>query len=174
MVEMLDEVGLTTKVPSKTLHLLESLIPLSSDRQGFKRSSLTSLPALLTEELKELSQMFNLRVQEAKKSRLLEREQALLPEGWEIRVTNTSRAYYVDHNTKTTTWDSPIDKLTDRPKNKFSTGPEIKQRKKEKNKCMMKEDAKDLAGYQMCLNTFKAALAKHELHSEEESTSERR
>ncbi|CDK27351.1 unnamed protein product [Kuraishia capsulata CBS 1993] len=30
-----------------------------------------------------------------------------LPSGWEMRLTNTSRVYFVDHNTKTTTWDDP-------------------------------------------------------------------
>ncbi|GAA5877402.1 hypothetical protein JCM3774_003587 [Rhodotorula dairenensis] len=30
-----------------------------------------------------------------------------LPSGWERRVTPTGRPYFVDHNTKTTTWDDP-------------------------------------------------------------------
>lgn len=30
-----------------------------------------------------------------------------LPAGWEMRLTATARVYYVDHNTKTTTWDDP-------------------------------------------------------------------
>ncbi|KAI9294615.1 HECT-domain-containing protein [Neoconidiobolus thromboides FSU 785] len=30
-----------------------------------------------------------------------------LPSGWEMRLTSTSRVYFVDHNTKTTTWDDP-------------------------------------------------------------------
>ena len=30
-----------------------------------------------------------------------------LPSGWEMRLTSTSRIYFVDHNTKTTTWDDP-------------------------------------------------------------------
>jgi len=30
-----------------------------------------------------------------------------LPSGWEMRLTNTARVYFVDHNTKTTTWDDP-------------------------------------------------------------------
>ncbi|KAI9028089.1 hypothetical protein CLU79DRAFT_737674 [Phycomyces nitens] len=30
-----------------------------------------------------------------------------LPSGWEMRLTNTGRVYFVDHNTKTTTWDDP-------------------------------------------------------------------
>jgi len=30
-----------------------------------------------------------------------------LPSGWEIRFTPTARVYFVDHNTKTTTWDDP-------------------------------------------------------------------
>lgn len=34
-----------------------------------------------------------------------------LPSGWEMRLTSTARVYFVDHNTKTTTWDgndSPV------------------------------------------------------------------
>ncbi|KAK0523250.1 hypothetical protein OC834_003529 [Tilletia horrida] len=30
-----------------------------------------------------------------------------LPSGWEMRLTATARVYFVDHNTKTTTWDDP-------------------------------------------------------------------
>ncbi|KAI9326056.1 ubiquitin-protein ligase [Zopfochytrium polystomum] len=30
-----------------------------------------------------------------------------LPSGWEMRVTNTNRIYFVDHNSKITTWDDP-------------------------------------------------------------------
>ena len=30
-----------------------------------------------------------------------------LPSGWEMRLTHTGRVYFVDHNTKTTTWDDP-------------------------------------------------------------------
>ncbi|SAM01374.1 hypothetical protein [Absidia glauca] len=31
-----------------------------------------------------------------------------LPSGWEMRLTSTGRVYFVDHNTKTTTWDEHI------------------------------------------------------------------
>ncbi|KAI9329015.1 hypothetical protein DFJ73DRAFT_790954 [Zopfochytrium polystomum] len=30
-----------------------------------------------------------------------------LPSGWEMRVTNANRIYFVDHNSKITTWDDP-------------------------------------------------------------------
>ncbi|EJU05358.1 HECT-domain-containing protein [Dacryopinax primogenitus] len=30
-----------------------------------------------------------------------------LPSGWEMRLTASNRIYFVDHNTKTTTWDDP-------------------------------------------------------------------
>ena len=30
-----------------------------------------------------------------------------LPSGWEMRLTNAARLYFVDHNTKTATWDDP-------------------------------------------------------------------
>ncbi|RKP10065.1 E3 ubiquitin-protein ligase RSP5 [Thamnocephalis sphaerospora] len=30
-----------------------------------------------------------------------------LPAGWEMRLTSNARVYFVDHNTKTTTWDDP-------------------------------------------------------------------
>ncbi|KAF7361252.1 E3 ubiquitin-protein ligase [Mycena sanguinolenta] len=33
-----------------------------------------------------------------------------LPAGWEMRYTPTSRVYFVDHNTKMTTWDDPRDR----------------------------------------------------------------
>ena len=31
----------------------------------------------------------------------------LLPAGWDMRLTPTGRMYFIDHNTKTTTWDDP-------------------------------------------------------------------
>ncbi|OBZ68497.1 putative E3 ubiquitin-protein ligase hulA [Grifola frondosa] len=31
----------------------------------------------------------------------------LLPDGWEMRITNDNKVYYVDHNTCTTTWEDP-------------------------------------------------------------------
>ena len=31
----------------------------------------------------------------------------LLPEGWEMRLTSTSRRHFLDHNTRTVTWDDP-------------------------------------------------------------------
>jgi E3 ubiquitin-protein ligase NEDD4 len=38
-----------------------------------------------------------------------QRLQALgpLPSGWEMRMTNTGKLYFVDHNAKITTWDDP-------------------------------------------------------------------
>jgi len=30
-----------------------------------------------------------------------------LPSGWEMRLTSTGRVYFVDHNTRTTSWDDP-------------------------------------------------------------------
>ncbi|KAF5382743.1 hypothetical protein D9615_002877 [Tricholomella constricta] len=30
-----------------------------------------------------------------------------LPSGWEMRLTSTDRVYFVDHNTRTTSWDDP-------------------------------------------------------------------
>jgi E3 ubiquitin-protein ligase NEDD4 len=30
-----------------------------------------------------------------------------LPSGWEMRMTSAGRVYFVDHNTKITTWDDP-------------------------------------------------------------------
>lgn len=34
-----------------------------------------------------------------------------LPSGWEMRLTSTGRVYFVDHNTKTTTWDGKYTRL---------------------------------------------------------------
>jgi E3 ubiquitin-protein ligase NEDD4 len=36
-----------------------------------------------------------------------EDQQGRLPPGWERRVDNLGRTYYVDHNTRTTTWTRP-------------------------------------------------------------------
>ena len=35
-----------------------------------------------------------------------------LPHGWEMRKSKDGRKYYVDHNTKTTTWDHPLSART--------------------------------------------------------------
>ena len=34
-------------------------------------------------------------------------EQGYLPEGWECRVSEHGKIYYVDHNTRTTSWNRP-------------------------------------------------------------------
>ena len=36
-----------------------------------------------------------------------EDQQGRLPAGWERRVDNLGRTYYVDHNSRTTTWNRP-------------------------------------------------------------------
>ena len=38
---------------------------------------------------------------------LTQDEQGALPPGWEIRIDNLGRKYYVDHNTRSTTWTRP-------------------------------------------------------------------
>lgn len=45
-----------------------------------------------------------------------------LPSGWEMRLTSNSRVYFVDHNTRTTTWDDP--RL---PSNLDSNAPQYKR-----------------------------------------------
>ena len=40
-------------------------------------------------------------------SLLLTVQDSDLPEGWESRMTKDGRRFYVDHNTRTTTWDHP-------------------------------------------------------------------
>lgn len=45
-----------------------------------------------------------------------------LPSGWEMRLTSTGRVYFVDHNTRTTTWDDP--RL---PSNLDSNAPQYKR-----------------------------------------------
>lgn len=36
-----------------------------------------------------------------------------LPSGWEMRLTSTGRVYFVDHNTRTTSWDDPRVPISD-------------------------------------------------------------
>lgn len=48
-----------------------------------------------------------------------------LPSGWEMRLTTTNKAYFVDHNTKTTTWDDP------RMPSTLSADPSIPQYKRD-------------------------------------------
>jgi E3 ubiquitin-protein ligase NEDD4 len=45
-----------------------------------------------------------------------------LPSGWEMRLTSTGRVYFVDHNTKTTTWDDPRE-----PSNVDGNAPQYKR-----------------------------------------------
>eukprot|EP00049_Salpingoeca_infusionum_P025616 m.20709 g.20709 ORF g.20709 m.20709 type:complete len:835 (-) comp8195_c0_seq1:206-2710(-) len=39
-------------------------------------------------------------------------DQGPLPEGWEVRTDERGRPYYVDHNTRTTTWHRPFTSMT--------------------------------------------------------------
>nr|7LP5_A Chain A, Angiomotin,E3 ubiquitin-protein ligase NEDD4-like [Homo sapiens] len=33
--------------------------------------------------------------------------QSFLPPGWEMRIAPNGRPFFIDHNTKTTTWEDP-------------------------------------------------------------------
>jgi len=44
---------------------------------------------------------------QASSASTFEDQQGRLPPGWERRVDNLGRTYYVDHNTRTTTWTRP-------------------------------------------------------------------
>ncbi|XP_066491064.1 E3 ubiquitin-protein ligase NEDD4 isoform X2 [Tiliqua scincoides] len=52
-----------------------------------------------------------------------EMDQRLLPEGWEVRNAPNGRPFFIDHNTKTTTWDDPRVKVPALMKRKISLGP---------------------------------------------------
>lgn len=43
-----------------------------------------------------------------------------LPSGWEVRKTNLGKRYFVNHNTKETTWDDP--RVSDVPELKVNVG----------------------------------------------------
>ncbi|KAF8334173.1 ubiquitin-protein ligase, partial [Cantharellus anzutake] len=53
-----------------------------------------------------------------------EGQHALLPPGWERRVDPLGHAYYVDHNTRTTTWDRPSNSQTANTQAQTTTGSE--------------------------------------------------
>jgi hypothetical protein len=38
-------------------------------------------------------------------------EQGFLPKGWEVRHAPNGRPFFIDHNTKTTTWVTPVPQL---------------------------------------------------------------
>jgi hypothetical protein len=42
-----------------------------------------------------------------------DREGRMLPRGWERRKDALGRTYYVDHNTKTTSWNRPVSPSTE-------------------------------------------------------------
>ncbi|KAJ6664254.1 hypothetical protein lerEdw1_008473 [Lerista edwardsae] len=52
-----------------------------------------------------------------------EMDQGLLPEGWEVRNAPNGRPFFIDHNTKTTTWDDPRVKAPAFMKRRISLGP---------------------------------------------------
>ncbi|XP_064244560.1 E3 ubiquitin-protein ligase NEDD4 isoform X1 [Passer domesticus] len=52
-----------------------------------------------------------------------EMEQGFLPKGWEVRHAPNGRPFFIDHNTKTTTWEDPRLKISAHPRRKASLDP---------------------------------------------------
>ncbi|KFV55853.1 E3 ubiquitin-protein ligase NEDD4, partial [Gavia stellata] len=52
-----------------------------------------------------------------------EMEQGFLPKGWEVRHAPNGRPFFIDHNTKTTTWEDPRLKTSAHPRRKTSLDP---------------------------------------------------
>ncbi|KAM6257743.1 E3 ubiquitin-protein ligase NEDD4 isoform 1-T1 [Porphyrio hochstetteri] len=52
-----------------------------------------------------------------------EAEQGFLPKGWEVRHAPNGRPFFIDHNTKTTTWEDPRLKISAHPRRKTSLDP---------------------------------------------------
>ncbi|KAM9375126.1 E3 ubiquitin-protein ligase NEDD4 [Phaethornis superciliosus] len=52
-----------------------------------------------------------------------EMEQGFLPKGWEVRHAPNGRPFFIDHNTKTTTWGDPRLKISAHPRRKTSLDP---------------------------------------------------
>ncbi|NXO02497.1 NEDD4 ligase, partial [Rhinopomastus cyanomelas] len=50
-------------------------------------------------------------------------EQGFLPKGWEVRHAPNGRPFFIDHNTKTTTWEDPRLKSNALPRRKTSLDP---------------------------------------------------
>ncbi|XP_061855084.1 E3 ubiquitin-protein ligase NEDD4 isoform X2 [Colius striatus] len=50
-------------------------------------------------------------------------EQGFLPKGWEVRHAPNGRPFFIDHNTKTTTWEDPRLKISAHPRRKTSLDP---------------------------------------------------
>ncbi|KAM9224016.1 E3 ubiquitin-protein ligase NEDD4 [Leptosomus discolor] len=50
-------------------------------------------------------------------------EQGFLPKGWEVRHAPNGRPFFIDHNTKTTTWEDPRLKISAHPRRKASLDP---------------------------------------------------
>lgn len=54
-----------------------------------------------------------------------------LPRGWECRLTNMGRIYYVDHNTRTTTWERPSGTRASKLGSSKTKRSEVKKRDKD-------------------------------------------
>ncbi|KFW05312.1 E3 ubiquitin-protein ligase NEDD4, partial [Fulmarus glacialis] len=52
-----------------------------------------------------------------------EMEQGFLPKGWEVRHAPNGRPFFIDHNTKTTTWEDPRLKISAHLRRKTSLDP---------------------------------------------------
>ncbi|PKK25456.1 neural precursor cell expressed, developmentally down-regulated 4, E3 ubiquitin protein ligase, transcript variant X4, partial [Columba livia] len=52
-----------------------------------------------------------------------EMEQGFLPKGWEVRHAPNGRPFFIDHNTKTTTWEDPRLKISANLRRKTSLDP---------------------------------------------------
>ncbi|KAJ6445018.1 Nuclear distribution protein PAC1 [Purpureocillium lavendulum] len=97
-VEIIDASGLSAKMPRGTLKLIQDLSGAINPKM---------VTGNLVEGLPLPPEGYLSTLQAELEMRIVERSKPPLPPGWEARITETGRVYYVDHNTRTTSWLRP-------------------------------------------------------------------
>ncbi len=101
-VEIIDVTGLTVRMPHGSLRIMQDLVG-AIDPSVLTGSLVEELPPQPEGFLEQIQSQ----VAEMKISHELFKLQDSLPDGWEVRRQKEGRVYFVDHNTKTTSWTPP-------------------------------------------------------------------
>jgi hypothetical protein len=103
-VEIIEDTGLSVRMPQGSLRRMQDLLGAINPRMvsGNLVDVLPPPPDGYTELLeRELAQ------RRAERQSVLASVERPLPPGWEARILATGHVYYVDHNTRTTSWQRP-------------------------------------------------------------------
>lgn len=108
VAEYIQSNGLSAIIAEKKLHMMQ--VAQGGVNRGLQRGNLVRP---LSQAPDGFMQSVQTGLSQARASRLEDQElleiQGSLPDGWEVRRAPNGHVYFVDHHTKRTTWQSPVE-----------------------------------------------------------------